>query len=241
MLKYAKLVPYLPDPVRSRPAISDSERERARAVPPHAVPAHCRPWLDGQTVGWTLFYGFATPVQVVGQPDGLIRVEGNELLERETGQPRTIDQFAPGYFGVSTGYTISTPAGYVSLFLPATQPPAQLAMLTAVIETDWYPRPLFLVYHAPPPGVAISLQHGAEIGRVVPIPRLAEHTAEPLQGDELARITAAAEQYTAEERTTPHRWTSAAGQTFTHLYKLKAAQYREQSNQPEHSQGNTTD
>ncbi len=241
MLKYAKLVPYLPDLTRSRPAISDDDRERARARPPHAVPAHCRPWLDGQTVGWTLFYGFATPVHIVGQPDGRISVVGNDLLERETGQPRTIDQFAPGYFGVSTGYTITTPTGYVSLFLPATQPPPNLTMLTAVIETDWYPRPLFMVYHAPAPGVTISLHHGAELGRVVPIPRLAEHTAEPLQGDELARITAAAAQYAAEETTTPHRWTAAGGQTFTHLYKLKAAQPGDASNQPQPAQGSTTD
>jgi len=57
MLKFSKSAPYIPDPVRARPEISDEDRARAAENPPQVVPFHCKPWLDGQALGWTLFYG----------------------------------------------------------------------------------------------------------------------------------------------------------------------------------------
>jgi hypothetical protein len=225
LLKFAKSVPYLPDPARSRPHITAADKDRGSANPPHAVPYHCKPWVDGQTVGWSLMYGFITPISITGQADGSIVVENLEMLVQETRQPHIVSNFAQGHFGIGSGYTLQTPPGFVSLLMPATQPPAGLEALTAVIETDWYPRQLFLVFHIPPPGVQIFLDRGMELARVVVIPRQ-EWEARPFTSEELAVLDKRQQQYLDEEKTTPTRWTSASGDQFTHLYKQWSARFR---------------
>jgi len=225
-LKFGKSVPYLPDPVRSRPLVTAVDKARGSADPPHAVPYHCKPWVDGQTAGWTLFYGFLTPISITGQADGGIEVQNLEMLARETQQPEIVSHFAQGHFGIGSGYTLQTPPGFVSLIIPATQPPAGLEALTAVIETDWYPRQLFLVFRLPPPGTQILLDRGMELARVVVIPRPEQLEARPFTADELAEINQRQQQYLDEEKTTPSRWTAASGDQFTHLYKQWSARFR---------------
>lgn len=227
MLKFAKSVPYLPDPARSRPRIAEEEREKAALDPPHVVPFHCKPWVDGQTAGWTLFYGFLTAVTIRQGDDGRLLVENLAQLAQETQQPRVIDQFAEGHFGLGSGYTLQTPAGYVSLILPPTHPPAGLQTLTAVIETDWYPRQLFLVFQLPPPGTAVTLDRGMELARVVVIPRPEKAEAQPMGQAELAALQAREAEYLAEEQTTSSRWTAASGDSFTHLYKIWSKKRRQ--------------
>lgn len=227
-LKFAKSVPYLPDPVRSRPLVTAVDRERGSADLPHAVPYHCKPWVDGQTVGWTLYYGFLTPISITGRADGGIKVENLEMLARETQQPEIVSHFAQEHFGIGSGYTLQTPPGFVSLIIPATQPPAGLEALTAVIETDWYPRQLFLVFRVPPPDAQILLDRGMELARVVVIPRPEQLEAQPFTADELAEINELQQQYLDEEKTTPGRWTAASGDEFTHLYKQWSARFRNQ-------------
>lgn len=225
-LKFGKSVPYLPDPVRSRPLVTAVDKERGSAEPPHAVPYHCKPWLDGQTVGWTLFYGFLTPISITGQADGGIEVENLKLLAGETQQPEIVSLFAQGHFGIGSGYMLQTPPGFVSLIIPATQPPAGLEALTAVIESDWYPRQLFLVFRVPPPGTQILLDRGMELARVVVVPRHEQLEARPFTADELAEINQRQQQYLDEEKTTSSRWTAASGDQFTHLYKQWSARFR---------------
>ncbi|MCL4263009.1 MAG: hypothetical protein KJ069_07325 [Anaerolineae bacterium] len=226
LLKFAKSVPYLPDPARSRPHIAAADKERGSANPPHAVPYHCKPWVDGQTVGWTLFYGFLTPITITGQTNGTVEVTNLEMLAQETQQPHIVSPFAQGHFGIGCGYTLQTPPGFVSLVMPATRPPAGLSALTAVIETDWYPRQLFLVFPIPPPGMQIFLDRGMELARVVVIPRPEQGEARPFTADEQAEFNKRQQQYLEEEKTTPTRWTSASGDQFTHLYKQWSARFK---------------
>lgn len=226
MLSFAKSAPYLLDPVRSRPLITDEDRQRGSASPPHAVPYHCKPWADGQMVGWTLFYGFLTPITITGQADGSIAVDNLAQLARETQQPQIITRFAKGHFGIGSGYTLQTPPGFVSLILPATQPPAGLEALTAVIESDWYPRQLFLVFRLPPVGTSIILDRGMELARVVVIPRQEQMEARPLTAAELAILQEREQQYLDEEKSTDSRWRSASGDEFTHLYRQWSKRHR---------------
>jgi hypothetical protein len=150
MLKFVKNVPYVPDPA---PAADD-------------LP------------GWTLFYGYLTPITISGGEDGRIHVGNLARLAQETNQPRIIDQFAPGHFGLGSGYTLWTPPGYVSLLLPEPNAPGNLAAMTGVIESDWYPLQLFLVFGVPPAGAQISLDYGMPLARVVVTPRQEDWPAE---------------------------------------------------------------
>lgn len=227
-LKFAKSVPYIPDPVRSKPLITDEQRALAAQEPPVVVPFHCKPWVDGQTMGWTLFYGYLTPVTIRLGDNGRIAVENGAQLAAETGQPRIIDQFAQGHFGIGSGYTLQTPPGFVSLLLPATQPPPGLHALTGVIETDWYPRQLFLVFQTPAPGVAIFLDRGMALARVVVVPRGDGWQLRPFTPAELADVQAREAAYIAEEQSTPSRWQDASGATFTHLYKQWSRQQQQE-------------
>jgi hypothetical protein len=150
MLKYVKNVPYVPDPIQT----SDG------------VP------------GWTLSYGYLTPITIAGGEDGRIAVENLAQLAQETGQPRIVDQFAPGHFGLGSGYTLWTPPGYVSLILPAAEAPGNLELVTGVIESEWYPLQLFLVFRLPAAGAQISLDYGMPLARVVVAPRQEDWAAE---------------------------------------------------------------
>ncbi|MCB0036454.1 MAG: hypothetical protein KDE51_20620 [Anaerolineales bacterium] len=227
MLKFAKSPVYIPDPARPRPLITEDDKQRAAADPPWPVPFHCKPWVDGQTVGWTLFYGYLTPITIIGLENGRVEVENLAELTRETQQPRVIDQFAERHFGLSSGYYLQTPQGMVSLLVPALRAPAGLELLTGVIETDWYPRPIFLVYKAPTTGVRIALEYKMELARVVVIPRHEGFKAEALDAAELETLAEQEKRYKEEEKTTPTRWQAATGDSFTHLYKVWSKRFRE--------------
>lgn len=227
MLKFAKSAAYIPDPARSRPFISNSDKNKAAADPPAAVPFHCKPWLDGQTVGWTLFYGYLTTVTIRGGSDGRIHVQNLKKLAQETNQPRIIEQFADTHFGLGTGYTLQTPPGFVSLLLPAVKSSPGLEALTGVVESDWYPRQLFAVFAVPPEDVTITLDYKMPLLRVVVIPRHEQIECWPLDEAELAALAVRSSTYLAEEETTSSRWTAASGHTFTHLYKQWSSHYRQ--------------
>ncbi len=226
MLKFAKSVSYLPDPEKSRPFITDTDKEKAAQTPPAIVPFHCKPWVDGQSVGWTLLYGYITPITLEVDNNGELQIHNLEQLAQETQQPKIIDKFTETHFGLSTGYTLQTPPGIVSLILPATHAPVGLIPLTAVIETDWYPHQLFVAFNKPPIGTQINLDYKTPLVRVVLIPRHETLDAQPLDEAELADLHQRRADYIAEEKTTTSRWTSAAGQTLTHLYKQRSAQFR---------------
>lgn len=226
MLKFAKAAPYIPDPERSRPLITDEDRALGAHNPPFPAPYHCKPWTDGQRIGWTLFYGFLTPIALVGLGDGRSEIENEAQLARETNQERVTGHFADGYVGLGVGYTLSTPPGFVSLIIQPSQPPANLRTVTAVIETDWYPRQIFLLFYAPEKGVRVELDHKDELARVVVVPRIEAMTAEPMTEEELADIELRRNAYLEEEKTTPTAWKAATGDTFTHLYKEWSKRYR---------------
>lgn len=225
-LKFHKTPVYIPDPTRAKAHITAEEQARAAENPPWPVPFHCKPWVDGQTAGWTLYYGYLTAVTVRGVGDGQIAVDNLEQLARETSQPKAIDQFAPGYFGVSTGYYLRTPPSYACLFIPSPHAAVGLHLLTSIIETEWYARPIFLVFHAPPAGQSITLDYKQPIGRVLVVPTASQAEAHPMTAAEIETLHSQETAYLAEERTTPHRWTAATGDTFTHLYRLRAREVK---------------
>lgn len=226
MLKFAKSAPYIPDLARSRPFVTPEQKEKAAANPPQVVPFHCKPWVDGQTIGWTLFYGYLTPVTITVMENGRIAISNLSQLAAETAQPRVIDQFSAGHFGIGSGYTLQTPPGFVCMLLPATYAPAGLEAQIGLVETDWYPRQLFLVFKLPPIGTAIRLEYRTELARVVVVPRHEQLEAQAMNAEELKVLQEREARYLAEEQTTPTRWTADSGDSFTHLYKIWSGQNR---------------
>ena len=219
LLKFAKAVIYLPDPVRSKPLITDEHRAKAAESPPHPVPFHCKPWVDGQTIGYTIFYGFLTPIEIVGLPGGRVHVENAEALFAEARVTNQTESFAPGFFSFSTGYTFKTEPGMVCLMMPPTKPPAGFEMLTAVVETDWFPKEVFVAVKVPPEGERIQLEFGMELARIVVVPRMDSAEITPMSPEEVATIRERETAYREDEATTDSKWAAATGDTFTHVYK----------------------
>lgn len=228
MLRFAKSAPYIPDPQPSRPVLGAAERRQAAARPPEAAPQHCKPWTDGQALGWILAYGFLSPITI--HSDGVrITVDGLDQLAAETQQERIVDQFAADHFGIGSGYTLRTPPGYGSLLLPPPAAPSQppvLEVVSGFLESDWYPRQLFVVFRVPPAGNSVTLDHGSPLARVVVAPYQSSLSAEPLDAAALAELDDELARYLAEEQTTDSRWTAAGGTQFTHLYRQWSARRR---------------
>ena len=217
MLKFSKFAAYCPDPAPAKPLITEEHRARAAATPPEIAPFHCKPWVDGQSIGYTLFYGFITPI-TIRNGQGQLVVDNLDQLQREFGGNSPIDQFDRDYFLIDPGLILKTPPGQVSLIIPANNPPALLHPLTAVIETDWYPNPIFLVFRLPPEGQVIRLDYRAELVRVVVAPRPQRTAAIPLDEAELLEYDQQHAQYKAEKKAITPRWRDGKGRARTQLY-----------------------
>lgn len=226
LLKFHKAVFYMPDLVRAKPLVTDEDRQLAAQDPPYPVPFHCKPWVDGSTAGWTLFYGFLTPLTIVGLADGQVRIDGIDQLQAETRAIQQAHVFAKGLFSLSTGYKLHTSPGMVTLLISPSQPPAGYEPLTAVVETDWFPKDIFLAVKAPAEGETIELEYKSELARAIVVPRQDTTQAVAMDDAEVEAIMASEAEYLEAQRTTPTRWRAATGDEFTHLYKQRSREYR---------------
>lgn len=221
-LRYGKHHIYTPDLVRPKPVMSDEHKAMAAEKPPWPVPGHCKPWLDGQTAGWTVTYGYLSPITIVGLGDGQIRVENGAQLVAETQNKHVVHQLAPGFFTISPGYTLRTEAGFGVMHLPAVDAPLGLELVTGFVETDWHTRPCFMVFHAPPAGTEIHLKYKTPIAQVAVMPYPALTTAVVMSDDELDQINADFKTYLKESDQPSLTWQAATGIRFSHLYKHRS-------------------
>jgi hypothetical protein len=199
MIQFTKAAVYFPDPVKSRPLITDEDKALAAEKPPFPVRLYCKPWMDGQVVGWTIFYGYLTSITVIGMADGNYEVENLAQLQAESQIENVIIPLIGGFFGIpATGYTFLTQPGYISLMLPANNPPPGLELEPGIIETDWYPLEMPAVFKIPPEGQSITLDYKMEIARIVPIPRLEEMSLNPMTEKDLEKLLERRQQYIKE-------------------------------------------
>jgi hypothetical protein len=219
MLKFHKWAVYFPDPIPLKPPINDEDRRKMAADPPIPTPLHCKPWVDGQTLGWTLSYGYLSPMTLVDLGDNQFEIRDDEQLMKERSGEAVIGRFADTHFGFASGYILQTPPGFVTYIAPTKNAPANLRAIEGVVETDWYPRSIFFVFETPARDEVIKLDYGDELVRVIIVPRHQKMQAEPLTETELAAVYTEQDRYKAEKATSPTIWTAANGLTFDHVYK----------------------
>lgn len=226
MIQFTKVADYIPDPMPSRPVITAEDKALAAADPPYPIRLHCKPWMDAQSVGWTLFYGYLTSITVTGLGDGDFHVENLEQLQAESRVDNIIMPLVGGFFGIpATGYTFLTQPGYISLILPAPQAPPGLQLESGIIETDWYPLEMPAVFKVPPKGESVTLDYNMAIARLVPIPRLAKITMTPMAEDDLAMLLERRQKY-MEERGKYHGMTVQMGGVIKKSYHKWSAEFR---------------
>ena len=227
MLKYTKVIPYVPTPTRSRPNIPHDDLELAKLDPPMPLKLHCKPWLDEQSLGWTFYYGYLTPITITGLGDNEIHIENLEQLKAESRVPDIMRKvFGSNHLGITAiGYMVSTPQNIVSLMLPPTHPPDNMHVIPAVLETDWYPRELVTLFKVPAKNETIHLEYKTELMRLVPIPRFDNQELIEMSEEELSTHMAENNRYLQDEKNTEGRLTQS-GTHMKRIYPKWSAQAR---------------
>lgn len=143
-------------------------------------------------------------VRDIRHVDGIDEAEALELLDALT----TNLNAPPGGIGIRGAFDFVTPEGWDTIYLGVVNETArpQIPILTARIETDWYPQNTEFRY-AMQPGDVLMVSGGAPIGQVLFVPRETISLA-PASEDEVKGFVDRQEAYWTEraekERTTPY-------------------------------------
>ena len=149
----------------------------------------------------------------VNRESGLDEAAALDLLDALT----TNVNAPAGGIGIRGAFDFVTPEGWDTVYLGVVNEPArpQIPVLTARIETDWYPQNTEFRY-AMQPGDVLVASGGAPIGQVLFLPREAVSLA-PASEEDVRAFVARQEQFwterAAKERTTPY------GALISHHYR----------------------
>ncbi|WP_373287127.1 DUF6065 family protein [Wenjunlia tyrosinilytica] len=182
--------------------------------------------------GWRLIppaitvpFPYSFTATVTGGPSGEMTVE---MSDRVGPKPPgdIVHQFAPGYFGVLTGYTFATeaPIGLYTLGHPDS--PVKELHVSGLLETWWYPRPMFVVFRRPGEGQVIHFRSGDPLCHAVPVV-CGGLDIRQVDKQEEVDFSVAKQNYEEERRARVDlTWTSVEGESFSRLYKEKSRQSR---------------
>jgi hypothetical protein len=223
-LAYSKLRSYYPDIERLRPAPSEMERQLARLARPPALPLHCKPWLDAARYGFLLRYPYEATLRVRGVADAPPHFSYDEQGTTARAGGLSVSAFASSHFSLRSGYRFRTPEPVCLMTTPLpalTAPPAVqgLTPVRGIVETWWYPRPLFVVFENPAPGEELVIHSGDPLCALVPV--LSEDlAAREMTTAEAEELVEEDERYKRDSAELPGMaWTSLEGVGFSHRYK----------------------
>ncbi|MGH2537593.1 MAG: hypothetical protein ACRDHL_09390 [Candidatus Promineifilaceae bacterium] len=206
--------------------MTEADRQRAAEQPPHPVPFHCKPWLDGQSAGWTLLFGYRAGVTLRAGGDGRLDIVNKEALAAEAGGLPIRPLAAGQFFEIVTSYRLSTEPSEVCLLIAANRPPTGLELAPSLWEANRPGEQLRLAFRWPAAGSQVALDAESELARVILLQRRHHRVSRALAAAEQEALNAREAAYLAAEQATPSRWQAANGETFTHLYKEWSARLR---------------
>jgi len=143
-----------------------------------AEPWHCPVFVDGCTHGFELLYQYETECHIVND-GGVVRIEWER--EREPGIGATSDftlstPAPPTEYLFGTSLDIQSPPGYVlrvethpRFFRDQTN--TVPAAFTGHVQSEWWPKKLFMVFKIPSPGQRHIFRKGEPYAQILFIPR----------------------------------------------------------------------
>jgi tetratricopeptide (TPR) repeat protein len=158
-------------------------------------PWHCLPFIEGATYGLELVYPYETECRVVhdaagvrfdfdyaGEPGGVLS-GGEFIFFNAPGKPQ--------FYLFNTRIDIQAPPGHVLRTEPHPRfftDPTGTAPLALIgnVQSEWYPRMLFVVFKVPPPGGRHVFRKGEPFAQVVFVPHRAEYSLRAFSPDEEA-------------------------------------------------------
>jgi len=192
-------------------------------------PWHCAPFGEGATYGLELIYQYETECHVVNDT-GQIRIDWD--YAREPGGVVGFDEFSesaprPSQFYIfATSLDLQAPTGYVLRTEPhprfftdatGTVPVA----LCGHVQTQWWPKKLFVVFKAPAPGQRHIFRKGEPYVQILFVPAATRYEptamspAEAARREELERGILLAKSLIAKQV-----WHSPDGLEFNDHYKV---------------------
>ncbi len=152
-------------------------------------PWHCLPFSEGVTYGLELVYPYETECQVVND-DGAVRIEFD--FQKEPGGILTGGEFTffspkhtPKFYGFAPKIDLQTPPGYAlrtephPRFFTDDTGTVPLAMI-AHLQSEWYPRLLFVVFRVPSPGQRHVFRQGEPYVQLLLVPRNLGYVITPM-------------------------------------------------------------
>lgn len=225
-VKYARTERSFPPLTPLKAVVNDDERALRRLEHPPALPSHCKPWVDANSFGAVVPFPYAYRLTVEGTED-LPRTRVEHAINAR--HRDVVGFFAPGYFTLALPYYLRTEPriGLYVTTLPSSDDDRPL--VRGLIETWWYPKPLFLVFRRPQPGATVVFEYGDPLCVLLPVV-CGPPSVEEMSSDELAAVRDREAEY--DEYLSDHpelRWTSAAGTGFSRRYRVWAARERRSS------------
>lgn len=220
LLTYARLREQYPPVEPLRVELTAGERRLARLDRPPALPHHCKPWMDARRLGFMLRYPYEATLRVRAASDGAIAFSYDSHGTAASAGV-AVSTFAASHFSMRAGYRFRTPRPFSLMTLPLPDAPSiRPRVVTGIVETWWYPRPLFIVFENPTPGEELVLSYGEPVCALVPVV-LGHVEAREMTSEEAACCSDEDERYRQEsDAMAGMSWASLEGVGFSRRYKF---------------------
>jgi len=200
-----------------------------------AQPWHCMPFAEGANYGLELIYQYETECQVVND-NGLVRIDWD--YTKEPGGELTGGEFVTFFpkeaskrYLFNTRLDVQAPAGYVirtethpRFYVDdtGTVPP----VIAAHVQSEWWPRKLFVVFKAPAPGQRHVFRKGEPYAQLLLVPqKLAIETVQMTPEENDRRREQERLIDLAKTQISTNVWHNSSGHQLSNHYKVLASAY----------------
>jgi tetratricopeptide (TPR) repeat protein len=243
IIRYSTPAPHILPPRRIRLDVggwagpADQKMEDGSEVQPW----HCLPFVEGSTYGLELLYPHEQECRVINQ-GGAVRFDWD--LDKEPPGTVTGGEFitfspkaSPGQYLFNTRMDLQAPPGHVLRIEPHPRfftdltgetPPA----IIANVQSEWWSRPLFVVFKVPPPGGRHVFRKGEPYAQVIFVPQQPQYELEPMTDDQAAQRRQLSQSIErTKDRIATRKWINKAGDDQTNHYKVMAAAFAREGEQ----------
>ena len=195
------------------------------------TPFQCKPWVDSAKTGLELCYFQSNYAEVSATPEG-INIDG-DFDSSDFPLVRTIcpfSSFAPGFYSLATFMDLIPPpdhsisiSTHTSFFLDQTG--AFPCAVPGNIESDWWPRHIFVVFKSPPIGETHRFEKGMPYCKIALHDRSERLEVSRANGSEVTERSMLELDIAIGGQRISTRTTSYYGKDFTNIYKVMSGKF----------------
>ena len=201
-------------------------------------PWHCLPFVEASTYGLELVYQHETECHVVND-GGAVRIDWDPT--KEPGRKLTGGEFlffssagAPEYYLFNPRLDLQAPPGHVLRTEPHPRfftDPTRTAPMALIghVQSEWYPRKLFVVFRVPPPGGRHVFRKGEPYAQVIFVSQRVKYQVEPFTPEQdAARRDLERSIESVRTDLAENVWHNPKGVEFNNHYKVMARAFADE-------------